>query len=218
MKSRLLSLLSILTSTLTSTAASVSKTSVHQAPLYQASLNPLQQNIKAFSSAATKMSSFYLEGTPDSVKNATGIHLITLSTPNGQKVQILLEELKALYPDFKYETTLVDIMTNDQKKDWFLKLNPNGRIPVLVDNNHKPEPFCVMETSAELLYLLKEVDKNDEFGFKDEFERNQCLQWLFFWHGSGAPYQGNLGFFKRAQEQVPSMSLPLLRQPMLTIV
>jgi glutathione S-transferase len=41
-----------------------------------------------------------------------------------------------------------------------------------------------METSAELLYLLKEFDKNDEFEFKDELERNQCLQWLFFWHGS----------------------------------
>lgn len=47
-----------------------------------------------------------------------------------------------------------------------------------------------METSAELLYLLKFADKNDVFGFKDEVERSQCLQWLFFWHGSGAPYQG----------------------------
>lgn len=41
-----------------------------------------------------------------------------------------------------------------------------------------------METSAELLYLLKEFDREDRFGFKDEFERSQCLQWLFFWHGS----------------------------------
>lgn len=41
-----------------------------------------------------------------------------------------------------------------------------------------------------MLYLLKTADKNDTFGFKDELERNQCLQWTFFWHGSGAPYQG----------------------------
>lgn len=45
-----------------------------------------------------------------------------------------------------------------------------------------------METSAELLYLLKFADKKDLFGFTDELERNEALQWLFFWHGSGAPY------------------------------
>lgn len=75
-------------------------------------------------------------------------------------------------------------MTNVQKEDWFLRLNPNGRIPVIIDNTQNP-PFPVMETSAELLYLLKFADKNDVFGFKDELERNQALQWLFFWHGSG---------------------------------
>jgi hypothetical protein len=57
-----------------------------------------------------------------------------------------------------------------------------------------------METSAELLYLLK-FDKDFHFGFEDELEQSELLQWLFFWHGSGAPYQGNLGFFRRAQEQ-----------------
>ena len=56
-----------------------------------------------------------------------------------------------------------------------------------LDHTQSP-PFTVMETSAELLYLLKFADKNDVFGFKDELERNQALQWLFFCHGSGAPY------------------------------
>ena len=65
-------------------------------------------------------------------------------------------------------------------------LTRQGRIPVLVDNTQSP-PFTVMETSAELLYLLKFADKKDVFGFTDEFERNEALQWLFFWHGSGAP-------------------------------
>jgi hypothetical protein len=57
-----------------------------------------------------------------------------------------------------------------------------------------------METSAELLYLLK-FDKDNHFGFQDEREQSELLQWLIFWHGSGAPYQGNLGFFRRAKEQ-----------------
>jgi glutathione S-transferase len=64
----------------------------------------------------------------------------------------------------------------------FLRLNPNGRIPTLLDASQSP-PFAVLETSAQLLYLLKEYDKEDTFGFKDEFERNEALQWLFFWHG-----------------------------------
>ena len=57
-----------------------------------------------------------------------------------------------------------------------------------------------METSAELLYLSK-FDKDNLFSFKDELEQSEVLQWLFFWHGSGAPYQGNLSFFRRAHEQ-----------------
>jgi glutathione S-transferase len=51
-------------------------------------------------------------------------------------------------------------------------------------DNTKSPPFAVMETSAIMLYLLKEYDSKDAFGFKDDLERNQCLQWLFFWHGS----------------------------------
>lgn len=80
-----------------------------------------------------------------------------------------------------------------------------GRIPVLIDNHQSP-PFTVMETSAELLYLLKFADKDDKFGFQDELERSQCLQWLFFWHGSGAPYQGQVNHFNRfAKEKIPCM-------------
>jgi len=142
----------------------------------------------------------YGEDTPADVKNAKGLHLITQSTPNGQKVQIFLEELAAVYGT-EWTTTLINISTNEQKKDWFLRLNPNGRIPVIVDNTVSP-PFPVMETSAQLLYLLK-FDKDHKFGFKDELEQSELLQWLFFWHGSGAPYQGNLGFFRRAAEQLP---------------
>lgn len=133
-----------------------------------------------------------------------------MNTPNGQKVQIMLEELHDVYgtewtqtlmyvvhlrlppivplspfhSTYAKLTLLSNIFTNEQKKDWFLRLDPNGRIPVILDHTKSP-PFPVMETSAELLYLLKFADKDDVFGFKDELERNQALQWLFFWHGSG---------------------------------
>src|SRR5271155_3081253 len=98
----------------------------------------------------------------------------------------MLEELSAVYPSFTFTHTLIDISTNVQKSDWFLRLNPNGRIPVLVDHTQSP-PFTVMETSAELQYLLQFADERGEFGFKDALEHSQCLQWLIFWHGSGAP-------------------------------
>jgi glutathione S-transferase len=138
----------------------------------------------------------YISETPDEVKNAKGLHLITQNTPNGQAVQIFLEELAEAY-GLEWTTTLINISTNVQKSEWFLRLNPNGRIPVLIDNSQSA-PFAVHETSAEILYLEKFADKEDKFGFKDDLERSEALQWLFFWHGSGAPYQGQTNHFLRA--------------------
>ncbi|KAF3940044.1 Glutathione-S-transferase [Dactylella cylindrospora] len=147
-------------------------------------------------------SELYTTETPEQVKTAKGLHLITQSTPNGKKVQILLEELKDLY-DLEWTTSIINIGTNEQKKDWFLRINPNGRIPTLVDNTQSP-PFPVMETSAELLYLVDKYDKNNVFHFVDPLERSECLQWLFFWHGSGAPYQGQTNHFNRfAKDKIP---------------
>jgi len=146
--------------------------------------------------------SLYIDETPESVKNAKGLHLVTQSTPNGQKVQIFLEELKEKYGT-EFSVTVIDIRTNEQKKEWFLRLNPNGRIPVLIDNNRTP-PFPVFESSAILLYLAHTYDPASAFGLADGLERSQAIQWLFFWHGSGAPYQGNTNFFRRAApEQIP---------------
>ncbi|KAK6538451.1 hypothetical protein TWF694_010036 [Orbilia ellipsospora] len=149
-----------------------------------------------------KMSvNLYAEDTPAPTRDAKGLHLISQSTPNGVKVQILLEELKAIYGT-EWTTSIINIGTNEQKKDWFLRLNPNGRIPVIIDNTQSP-PHPVMETSAELLYLIEREDKDNIFGFTDPLERSQMLQWLFFWHGSGAPYQGQVNhFFKFAPEQI----------------
>lgn len=78
-----------------------------------------------------------------------------------------------------------------------------GRIPVIVDNTQSP-PFPVMETSAELLYLSSVADKDHAFTFADPLEQSQCVQWLFFWHGSGAPYHGQVIHFGiLAKEKLP---------------
>ena len=78
-------------------------------------------------SDANMAASVYDDSTPAEVKNAKGLHLLTMNTPNGQAVQIFLEELKDAY-GLSWTTTLIDIMTNEQKKDWFLKLDPNGNL------------------------------------------------------------------------------------------
>lgn len=136
------------------------------------------------------------------------LHLLTMSTPNGKKTQIALEELKLLYNiEFSYE--LINIRTNEQKSEEFLKLNPNGRIPTLIDNkaqdlNNPSAPFTVMESAAILLYLAKKVDKDDAFGFKDDWERSEALQWLFFGMAGIGPMQGQLNHFNLyAPEKLP---------------
>jgi len=144
---------------------------------------------------------FYTAETPDVVKDAKGIHLLTVSTPNGQKTQIFLEELKTAYGlDFSF--SLIKMSENEQKRDWFLAINPNGRIPVIIDNTVAP-PFSVHETSAQLVYLADKYDVDHRFSFTDPLERSELFQWLFFWHGSGAPYMGNTNFFKRIDPPNP---------------
>lgn len=75
----------------------------------------------------------------------------------------------------------VDISKNTQKEDWFLRLNPNGRIPVLVDRARGN--FAVFETAAILLYVQQFYDRDNHFGFDREKEPNdysEALQWIFF--------------------------------------
>jgi len=124
-----------------------------------------------------------------------GLHLITESTPNGKKVQILLEELKEAY-GLEFTTTLIDIDTDEQKREWFLRLNLNGRIPVIVDNNESP-PHSVMESTAELLYLVDRYDKGRLFSFANPVEQSEMIQWLLFWQASGQPYQSQTIHFSR---------------------
>ncbi|CCM03410.1 uncharacterized protein FIBRA_05541 [Fibroporia radiculosa] len=131
--------------------------------------------------------------------------LYTGPTPNGRKVSVFLEELKAAYGSPEYDIQNIDISTNVQKEPWFIKLNPNGRIPVLVDRSRNN--FIVFETAAILLYLQQHYDKEGKFGFnpaKDPDTYSETLQWIFFAHGGVGPMQGQSNHFNRyAKEDIP---------------
>ncbi|TCD70567.1 glutathione S- transferase, nitrogen catabolite repression regulator [Steccherinum ochraceum] len=136
--------------------------------------------------------------------SAKPLLLYTWGTPNGKKASIMLEELKAMY-GLDYDVHPINISTNVQKEPWFINLNPNGRIPVLVDRNRAD--FAVFETAAILLYLEQHYDTQRKFGFDpatqaDDYSR--MVQWMFFVHGGVGPMQGQLNHFARfAPENIP---------------
>ena len=124
------------------------------------------------------------------------LQLYSFPTPNGVKVSIALEEL-----GLKYEPHLINIGNDVQKKVEFLSLNPNGKIPAIVDpNGPDGKPIGLFESGAILVYLAEKTGKlipNDEFG------RLNCLQWLFFQMGGIGPMFGQFGhFFKFAKDKV----------------
>jgi len=133
------------------------------------------------------------------------ITLYTVGTPNGKKVSIFLEELKAAYPDFEYEVYAIDFSKNEQKEEWFLKHSPNGRIPAIYDPNND---HSVFETAAILLWLEKKYDPEHKFSWgsdepNGEKLRSQALQWIFWVHGGVGPMQGQANHFVRyAPEQI----------------
>lgn len=132
------------------------------------------------------------------------IHLYTAATPNGYKVSILLEELKATY-GLEYTTKALNFQTNEQKEPWFLEINPNGRIPAIVDETRGG--FNVFETAAITLYLTQHYDPEFKFSFdpvKDANNYSEALQWIFFIHGGVGPMQGQANhFFRYAPEKIP---------------
>ncbi|KAF8697084.1 hypothetical protein AX14_001467 [Amanita brunnescens Koide BX004] len=131
--------------------------------------------------------------------------LYAAPTPNGYPISAFLEELKAIYPGIDYDVDLINIWETRHKEPWYLKLNPNGRIPVLVDRSRND--FTVFETSAILLYLAQHYDKDFKFGFhpiNDADEYSVALQWLFFSHGGLGPMQGQAHHFLHyAPEDIP---------------
>ena len=114
------------------------------------------------------------------------MQLYSLGTPNGQKVTILLEELLALgHSGAEYDAWLIKIGEGDQFGSGFVGINPNSKIPALLDRSG-PTPIRVFESGAILMHL---AEKFDAFLPKDPAPRAEVLSWLF-WQMGSAPYLG----------------------------
>lgn len=118
------------------------------------------------------------------------LQLYSLPTPNGVKVSILLEET-----GLPYEPHLVSFERNDQMSPAFLSLNPNNKIPAILDpNGPHGQPLALFESGAILIYL---AEKTGQFLPKDPAARYETLQWLMFQMGGVGPMFGQLGFFHK---------------------
>jgi len=115
------------------------------------------------------------------------IDLYTASTPNGWKASVALEEM-----DIPYTVHAIDLMKGEQKKASFLKLCPNGRIPVIVDRSN--DNFAVFETGAIMIYLAEKCGK---FLPSDIKGRSEVIQWLMFQMGGVGPMMGQANVFYR---------------------
>jgi GSH-dependent disulfide-bond oxidoreductase len=118
------------------------------------------------------------------------IQLYSLPTPNGVKVSIMLEET-----GLPYEPHLVRFETNDQLSPEFLSLNPNNKIPAIIDpNGPSGAPLALFESGAILIYL---ADKSGMFLPKEASARYEAIQWLMFQMSAVGPMFGQVGFFHK---------------------
>ncbi|KQY87183.1 glutathione binding-like protein [Pelomonas sp. Root1444] len=118
------------------------------------------------------------------------LQLYSLPTPNGVKVAIMLEEI-----GLAYEPHLVKFDTNDQLSPEFLSLNPNNKIPAIIDpNGPGGRPLPLFESGAILIYL---AEKTGQLLPKDPARRYEAIQWLMFQMGGVGPMFGQVGFFHK---------------------
>ncbi|OUS30109.1 glutathione S-transferase [Gammaproteobacteria bacterium 45_16_T64] len=123
------------------------------------------------------------------------IELYTAPTPNGWKASIALEEMF-----LEYKTISVNIMAGDQKTPEFLAINPNGRIPAIVDTDN--DNFAIFESGAIMIYL---AEKSGMFLPSDIKKRSLVLQWLMFQMGGIGPMMGQANvFFRYFPEKIPA--------------
>ena len=123
-------------------------------------------------------------------KHPDRLQLYSLPTPNGVKVSIMLEEI-----GLPYEAHLVDFNKDDQKTPEFLSLNPNGKIPAILDpDGPGGKPLGLFESGAILIYL---ADKSGQLVPADPAGRYTAIQWLMFQMGGIGPMFGQVGFFNK---------------------
>ena len=132
------------------------------------------------------------------------LQLYSLPTPNGVKVSIMLEEIA-----LPYEVHVVDFNKDDQKTPEFLSLNPNGKIPAIVDpDGPGRSPLGLFESGAILLYL---ADKNGKLIPAAPARRWQTIQWVFFQMAHVGPMFGQVGYFYKFEGRALEDKRPLER-------
>jgi GST-like protein len=123
------------------------------------------------------------------------IDLYTSPTPNGYKVSIMLEEI-----GLDYAVHAIDLAKQEQKAPEYLAMNPNGRIPVIVD--HDNDDFVVFESGAILMYL---AEKTGQLLPAEGKARSRVIQWLMFQMGGVGPMMGQANvFYRYFEEQIPA--------------
>lgn len=123
------------------------------------------------------------------------IHLYTWRTPNGFKPLIMLEEI-----GFPYELRPIDIRAGEQSRREYLAINPNGKIPAMVDDSWAGGSLTLFESGAILVYL---ADKSGMLLANHPSRRFQVVQWLMFQMSAVGPMFGQLGYFSRADTKAP---------------
>jgi len=122
------------------------------------------------------------------------IDLYSSPTPNGRKVSIALEEM-----GLAYQLHTIELAQAQQKEPWFLAINPNGRIPAIVDRSN--DDFAVFESGAILLYL---AEKTGQFLPAEPKARSRVIQWLMFQMSGVGPMMGQANvFYRYAPEKIP---------------
>lgn len=123
------------------------------------------------------------------------IDLYTAPTPNGHKASVTLEEL-----GLPYTVHPIDLGKGEQKEAWYSKLNPNGRIPTIVDRGE--DDFTVFESGAILIYL---AEKTGRLLPTDPKGRSRVIQWLMFQMGGVGPMMGQANvFYRYLEEKIPT--------------
>jgi glutathione S-transferase len=122
------------------------------------------------------------------------IELFTAATPNGWKISIALEELA-----LPYTLRHLQLGKKEQKEEWYLRINPNGRIPAIID--HDRDDFAVFESGAILVYL---AEKTGRLMPADSKGRSRVMQWLMFQMSAVGPMMGQANvFYRYAPEKIP---------------
>lgn len=133
------------------------------------------------------------------------IVLYAADTPNSWKIATLLEELKV-----DYDVILVDLSKDEQKNEDYVKMNPNGRTPTILDysqevmEKNNETPFAVFESGAIMIYLVEKFPGTSLYPSNDLFLRSEIQQWLFFQVSGIGPALGNCMYFKRIAAPVTS--------------